>query len=181
MPRRQQEMQKEPVMDFQLKSLSHTAIPEALEKAHRYRLLNEPSQAESICLDILQIDPANQAALVTLLLAITDQFETGVSPARAREVLRSMHGDYERAYYAGIISERSARARMKQGLPGTNVKAYHEFADAMRSYEQAEALRPPANDDSILRWNTCARTLMRHKDLHPQPEHTLEPILEGES
>jgi hypothetical protein len=168
-------------MEFQVKSISPTAIPEALEKAHRYRLLNEPSQAESICLDVLRIDPANQTALVTLLLAITDQFEAAVSPVRAREVLRSIEGDYERAYYAGIISERSARARMKQGLPGANVKAYHEFEDAMRSYEQAEALRPPGNDDSILRWNTCARTLMRYQDLRPKAEHAPEPILEGES
>ena len=168
-------------MQFQVKSISHTAIPEALEKAHRYRLLNEPWQAESICLDVLRIDPANQSALITLLLAITDQFETGVSLMRAREVLRSMQGDYERAYYAGIISERSGRARMKQGLPGANVKAYHEFADAMRSYEEAEALRPPGNDDAILRWNTCARTLMRHRELHPEVEQIREPILEAES
>ena len=168
-------------MEYQIKSISHTAIPEALEKAHRYRLLNEPSQAESICLDVLRIDPANQSALITLLLAVTDQFETGVSPTRAREVLRSMQGDYERAYYAGIISERSARARMKQGLPGANVKAYHEFADAMRSYEQAETLRPAGNDDAILRWNTCARTLMRCRDLHPEVEQIPEPILEAES
>lgn len=168
-------------MEFQLKSLSHLAIPEALEKAHRYRLLGEASQAESICLDVLRVDPANQTALVTLLLALTDQFEANCSPARAREVLRSIQGEYERAYYAGIIFERSARARMKQALPGANAKAYQEFVDAMRSYEQAEALRPAGNDDSILRWNTCARTLMRHHDLRPRPETALEPVLEGES
>jgi hypothetical protein len=119
--------------------------------------------------------------LITLLLAITDQFETDVSPGRAREVLRSIQGEYERAYYAGIIAEKSARARMKQRLPGSNFKAYQEFVDAMRFYEEAEALRPEGNDDSILRWNTCARTLMRHHELRPQEERTLEPILEGES
>ena len=168
-------------MEFELKSLSHTAIPEALEKAHRYRLLGEPSQAESICLDILRIDAANAAAQVTLLLAITDQFDTDVSPSRAREVLRSMQGEYERAYYAGIIAERSARARMKQSLPGANVKAYQEFTEAMAFYEKAEALRPPTNDDSILRWNTCARTLMRHHELRPAREENLEPVLDAES
>ncbi len=104
-------------MDFALKSLSESAIPEALERAERYRLLNEPSQAESICLDVLSIDPANQTALITLLLALTDQFGEDVSPTRAREVLPALKGEYERAYYAGIISERSARARLKQGLP----------------------------------------------------------------
>ena len=43
-----------------LKALSREAIPAALEKAERYRLLNEPGEAESICLDILQADPENQ-------------------------------------------------------------------------------------------------------------------------
>ncbi len=165
-------------MEFELKSLSQSAIPEALEKAERYRLLNEPWQAESICLDVLRVDAGNQAALVTLLLAITDQFGAEISATRARDVLRSMQGDYERAYYGGIVSERSARARMKRGLPGGNFKAYQEFKDAMSCYEKAESLRPAGNDDSILRWNTCARTLMHHHELRPQPEESLEPVLD---
>ena len=45
----------------------------ALEKAERYRLLNEPILAESICLDILDADPQNAKAVVTMLLAITDR------------------------------------------------------------------------------------------------------------
>src|SRR5436305_14218185 len=105
-------------MEFDLKSLSPQGIPEALEKAHRYRLLNEPSQAESICLDILHIEPANQAALTTLLLAITDQFDSDGTPKRAREILEKLAGEYERAYYAGMILERSARARIPLGIPG---------------------------------------------------------------
>jgi len=165
-------------MDFELKSLSTTAIPEALEKAERYRLLDEPWQAESICLDILRVDPSHQAALVTLLLSLTDQCGTEATVSRAREVLAKINGDYERAYYTGIVYERSARARMKQALLGWGPKAYAEFLDAMRFYELAETLRPPGNDDSILRWNTCARTLMRHHELRPQPEERLEPVLD---
>ncbi len=165
-------------MKFELKPLSPQAIPEALEKAHRYRLLNEPSQAESICLDILHIEPANQAALVTLLLAITDQFGTERKPARAREVLDKLTGDYERAYYAGIILERSARISMSLALPGAMFKAYDQFVEAMLWYERAEALRPAGNDDSILRWNTCARTLMRHRELRPEKVERLEPVLD---
>ena len=49
---------------FELKPLSHEGIPAALEKAMRYRLLNEPGEAESICHDVLRIDPDNQQALV---------------------------------------------------------------------------------------------------------------------
>jgi hypothetical protein len=44
----------------ELKSLHKDAIPAALGKAERYRLLNEPGEAESICLDILHVDPENQ-------------------------------------------------------------------------------------------------------------------------
>ena len=164
-------------MEFELKLLSRNAISDALEKAHRYRLLDEPWQAESICLDVLRIDPANQTALITLLLAITDQFGAEISVARAREVLRSIQGEYEQAYYAGIVSERSARARMKQRVPGADYKAYQEFVDAMHWFEKAEERRQPGNDDAILRWNTCARTLMRHTELRPQPEERLEPVL----
>jgi hypothetical protein len=165
-------------MQFDLKPVSQSAIPDALERAHRYRLLGEPWQAESICLDVLKVDPGNQTAAVTLLLALTDQFCVDSSPGRAREVLATIKGDYEQAYYAGIIAERSARARIRQGFRGANVKAYQELTDAMRWYEDAEKLRPPGNDDSILRWNTCARMLMRHPELRPQPAERLEPVLD---
>ena len=59
---------------FDLKPISKDSIPTALQRADRYRLINDPSSAESICLDVLEIDPENQQALVTLVLAITDQF-----------------------------------------------------------------------------------------------------------
>jgi hypothetical protein len=49
---------------YELKPLSREAIPAALEKAYRYRLLNEPLEAESICRDILEADPENQEATV---------------------------------------------------------------------------------------------------------------------
>jgi hypothetical protein len=166
------------MMQFQLKALSREGVPEALNKAIRYRLLNEPSQAESICLDILQIAPANQEALTTLLLALTDQFGSGVSVSQAKDVLKRLDSEYDRAYYAGIIAERSARARMREGHVGAASIIYYELTEAMSWYEKAEASRPPANDDSILRWNTCARTLMQHHELRPEPEVRLEAVLD---
>src|ERR1700719_3896644 len=96
----------------ELKQLSKEAIPAALEKAERYRLLNEPAEAESICLDVLKTDPENQQAIVTLLLAVSDRFSKGygVSDTQARELLVRLKGDYERVYYAGILAERRAKA-----------------------------------------------------------------------
>lgn len=163
---------------FELKPISRDAIPEALEKVERYRLLNEAWQAESICQDVLRVDPENQRAIVMLILALTDQFGKGVSARRAREILPRVRDEYERAYYAGIICERWAEAHLKQGTPGAGFTAYQSLREAMEWYERAESLRPPGNDDSILRWNTCARLLMRNPDLRPRPEESFEPILD---
>src|SRR3954462_1479516 len=97
---------------FQLKQISKESIPEALEKAERYRLINEPWLAESICFDILEIDPENSKAVVTLILAITDQFGTPemVEVSDARQLLPRLNNEYQRQYYAGIICERQAKA-----------------------------------------------------------------------
>lgn len=163
---------------FELKPISPDAIPEALSKVERYRLLNEPWQAESICLDVLRVDPENRQALVMLLLSLTDQFGQGVSQARAREVLPRLHSEYEREYYAGIIAERWADALLRQGAPGAGFTAYQSLREAMEHYERAESLRPPGNDDAILRWNTCARILMRNRELRPRGEEKFEPAFE---
>ena len=163
---------------FELKPLHTEAIPRALEKAERYRLLNEPAQAESICLDVLEIDPENQQALVTLLLALTDQFEHGVADygKQARELIPRLHSEYERAYYAGIICERQARAQFHLRAPGTGVIAHHWLVEAMNFYEKAEAIRPLGNDDALLRWNTCARMLRRDPHLVAAPEGRFEAL-----
>src|SRR5579871_4894241 len=163
---------------FELKPISREAIPEALAKVERYRLLNEPWQAESICEDVLRIDPQNQHAQVMLLLSLTDQFGKGISAAKAREVLLRLEGEYERAYYAGIIAERWAEALLRQGSPGAGFTAYQSLREAMEHYEKAEALRPPGNDDALLRWNTCARLLMRNPELRPRGEEKFEPAFE---
>lgn len=164
-------------MEFQLKPISHAGISEALDKVERYRLLNEPALAESICLDILDVEPDNQEALVMLLLSITDQFDQSASPSRARAVLPRLRGEYERHYYAGIIAERTAHAQLRKRSPNSNFTAYDGFRYAMECYEKAEALRPEGNDDALLRWNTCARILMGNQNLRPRPDEAFEPVL----
>jgi len=164
---------------FELKPLSAEAIPAALEKAERYRLLNEPAEAESICLDVLKADPENQQAIITLLLAVTDRFTKGygVSDTQAKEILGKIKGDYERAYYSGILAERRAKAQLARGTPGCGHLAYEGFREAMHWFEKAEALRPSGNDDALLRWNTCARMMARNQ-LAPQEHEQVEPPLE---
>lgn len=164
---------------FELKLLSNEAIPEALEKAERYRLLNEPGEAESICLDVLKADPENQQALITLLLAVSDRFGKGygVGDTQVKELLGRIKGGYDRAYYSGILAERRAKAKLAQGTPGSKFYAYDGFRDAMAWYEKAEAVRPPGNDDALLRWNTCARIITQNR-LVPREEDHFEPPLE---
>jgi hypothetical protein len=145
---------------FQVKEISRAAVPLALEKCERYRLLSEPEQAESICLDILGIEPRHQEALVALVLAITDQFRTGAGTSGVRRALgyvERLEDKYLRAYYTGIIREREARAFLSRSR--SNAQAYEGFRDAMEWFERAEELRPDGNDDAILRWNACVRAI----------------------
>ena len=163
---------------FDLKSLSREAVPRALAKAERYRLLNEPGEAESICLDALATDPDNQEAIATLLLAITDQFVGNSGRVSdAWKTVRLLRDEYERAYYAGIIWERRAKALLAHGVPRGGSRAYEWIREAMVSFERAEAIRPPNNDDALLRWNACARLIMQDSHLEPMNEEPSEPLL----
>ena len=164
----------------ELKPLSKEAIPAALEKAERYRLLNEPAEAESICLDVLTADRENQEAIVTLLLALTDRFEKGysVSDTQTKELLSRMKSEYDRAYYSGIVAERRAKAKLRQGTPDCRFQAYDLFREAMSWFEKAEAIRPPGNDDAVLRWNTCTRIIERNSLVAREPEERIEFPLE---
>ncbi len=162
----------------QLKPLSKEGIPSAIERAERYRLLNEPSQAESICLDILATDPQNQEAMVMLLLALTDQFgEHADGVARARDVLARLRDEYQRAYYGGLICERQARACLRRNSPGSGHLAYRYFEEAMRLFDRAAELRAPGNDEAVLRWNCCVRTILADQ-LEPEPADDFTPLLE---
>lgn len=154
---------------FELKRLSPAAIPKALEKAVRYRLLNEPWEAESICLDVLLTDPENQEALVTLVLALTDGFNEspGVDVKRPTEVIERLSDPYARHYYAGLIHERWAHALAAKGVPGHVGLSW--IREAMREYEKAADISPPGNEDATLRWNACVRFLQREEQLESGP------------
>ena len=132
-----------------LKRITKHAVPAALTRAERYRLLNEPSDAESICLDILEVDNTNRKATVVLLLARTDQFDENLSESyeAAREVLDLFHDSYSKDYYEGVICERRARAHYKRRFPGSSHVAYDWFCKAMECYKRAEKNRPADEDE----------------------------------
>lgn len=165
---------------FQLKPISRDAIPRAIQKAERYRLLNQSWAAESICRDILDIDPDNQQVLVMAVLSLTDQLADGETSVMhtAREMLARITDPYQRAYYTGIAAERRGQALRRRGGIGSGSITYELFREAMHWYEKAEAIRPAGNDDAILRWNTCVRILSGNAHLHPREETAYEPALE---
>jgi hypothetical protein len=165
-------------MEFELKAVSPEAVGRALAKAERYRLLNEPGEAESICRDVLQVEPDNQEALTSLLLALTEQFHDDASTVvEALVTVGRLQDEYERAYYTGIVAERRAKARLRHGMPGCGPQAYEWLRDAMNCYERAETMRPAGNDDARLRWNACARLIMHNRHLVPIGEDRGEPLL----
>jgi hypothetical protein len=163
--------------DLQPIPISSASVPRALERALRYRLLNDPEQAESACHDVLAVDPDNQDALVTLILALTDQFGTGEAQPASAELngyVNRLASEYQRLYYRGIIRERQARAYLRRPL--SVAFAYEAFREAMDWFEKAAAIRPEADDEAILRWNACVRTIRRNH-LRPRSE---EPELQLE-
>ena len=167
-------------MQFELKRMSPAGVPPAIQKAERYRFLNQPWAAESICRDVLAVEPENQKALVVMLLALTDQFADGAPErvAEARTALSRLRDEYQRAYYSGIMCERRAKVQLGRGAPGAGFMAYEGLREAMTWYERAERLRPEGNEDAILRWNTCARMIMRDYHIESRGDEQYVPQLE---
>jgi tetratricopeptide (TPR) repeat protein len=161
-------------MDRELKTISKSGIAEALAKAKHYRYLNQAEEAESICRDIVAVDPENQMALRLLGLAITDQFTGAMSDrnSEAQSCFEKLTSAYERSYYMGILYERRAKAQMRVGHTPHSLLA--SFEKAMQCFEEAEKVRPQGNDDALLRWNRCLRLLESMPDLREQESTRFE-------
>ena len=164
---------------FELKRLSTSAIPAALVKAERYRLLNEPDEAQSICEDVLMTDPSNFDAVRILILALTDAFPNhdGHNVSRAQELVARLPSEYERAYFGGLVAERRGRALLARNGPGRALSAGDFVREAMRQFERAETVKPADNDDALLRWNACARLFLRCPELSVIDEESTAPVM----
>ncbi len=159
-----------------LKKLTADGVASAMRKAERYRLLGEPCEAESICVDVLEVDPEYHEARVLLILSLTDQFRVDLGRvAEATTRVAALEEEYERFYYSGIVAERLGKAQLNRGGPASDDYANRSLRNAMAWYEKAEAIRPAGDDDAILRWNTCARTIAR-RGFTPPPDMP-EPAL----
>jgi hypothetical protein len=163
-----------------LKPITREGVATALQKAHRYRVLNDSVAAESICLDVLAIDPTNVDALVMHVLSVTDQFPTGaVDDLRRAEAAVSRLSDrYKNAYYQGVICERWAKAILHRAAPRAHEMAHEWIENAFGWYEKADQLKEPGNDEAILRWNACVRILQRDPRIKAREAEAWEPSLE---
>jgi hypothetical protein len=165
----------------ELKTLSREAISSALAKAKQYRLLKEPFEAESICQDVLNVDPDNQQALITLLLSVTDKFDHKLSAefAKAKEILERLSDRYCKAYYRGIVFERRAKTHLQSTQPGAGKIAYEWLVKAMNAYEEALTFCNPDNQDAVLRWNTCVRIINDNPHVSPPADEPREEMLDS--
>jgi hypothetical protein len=165
---------------FELKRLHKDALPGALAKAERYRLLNEAREAESICRDVLAAEPEAAVAKVLLILALSDQFIHRLAETwgEAGSLAASLEAPYARAYYDGILHERRAKALLKSGRAGARQGAYADFRYAMARFEEAAEVAPSGDDAAILRWNTCARILNASPEIKPDTDSAVPSMLE---
>ena len=105
-----------------------------------------------------------------LILALTDQFGRSgqvLDPKRVLDIVAQLPEEYERLYYRGLVSERRGRALLNKSMSRSFTWEY--IREAMYCYEEAQPLRPELNDDAILRWNACLRTLRRER-LEPRAD-----------
>jgi hypothetical protein len=165
---------------YERKRISEHAIPQAVKKAERYRLLNEPAEAESICLDVLEVDPDHEEATVILILALSDQIEERMASVfrRAEELVARLPGEYAREYYGGLLCERRARALRRRGGADSGDAPHDWLRRALDHFARALELRPPDNDEAVLRWNSCVRMMESDPALRAPHPDTFQPLLE---
>jgi tetratricopeptide (TPR) repeat protein len=148
---------------FTLKQLPHASLEAATQKAAHYRDLNQPEEAESICRDVLDVDPVSQAAWRLLGLSLTDQLMSGRVGLleESLEAFGRLTDEYDRVYHVGVAWERAAKAHLERNEAHSAVTS---FEHALQQFEKAEALRPQS-PDPVLRWNRCVRLLSEHPSL----------------
>jgi len=144
-------------------------------------MLNDPISAESICLDILRTDPDNQAAMIIMLLALTDRFDRELMPAfpKAMDLLKRLSDQYCKDYYGGVVFERRAKAHLASNQPGSGEIAYQWFEKALAAFDRALNRCMPGNQDAALRWNSCARMINDNPHVQPGDAAPQEEMLDS--
>ena len=143
-------------MEYRVKRISTAGIAEAIAKAELYRSLSEPEEAESICRDILTIEPQHQLALRLLGLPDRSVHRSWVRSYReAEEIFQQLN---DRMNGTTTLGSRTSDARKRSSKPGNCLLTVQALRTG--SYLSQRLRNSPAeNDDAILRWNRCVRLL----------------------
>lgn len=164
-------------MALELKPLRARNLAAAVNLAKHYRDLNQPEEAESICRDILAVEPENEDALRILGLALTDRFPAAWMTLfdEACACFGRLRSPYEQAYYTAIAWERFAKAQVEAGRAHN---AVHAFEEAITRFEAADKLGSPDDPAPILHYNRCVRALLDNPSLReavsePHPHYDL--------
>ena len=152
---------------LELKPISRDGIPQALVKAERYRLLNEPGQAESILPRYPRRRSADQEARVRYILALTDQFGPHEPDVIARAEEAAAELDDECAPSRVLRRhhlQTSRRGRAGQG--GRGWGRTRAGGTRMRSTASTAPRRcvQPATTTRSCGGTACVRMLERHPD-----------------
>ena len=173
-------------MEFKLKSISQAGIGTAIAKAERYRYLNEPEEAESICRDILAVDPNHQLAKRILGLAITDQFSGGVndrvteasSVFDSLEERRTTYNSGSQQYATDSTTEVASLSARGMRLARLDYEPPAK-GEPLLVTPDAEKIRAAGNDEAILRWNRCVRLLEQIP--MPEPREEMQSFESGDT
>ena len=124
-------------MHVRAKPLSPEPCPAALAKAERYRLLNEPGEAESICLDVLAVEPDNQEA-------------PHHAAARADRSVRRRRGAAPQAR-ASVLAGLTRRLRARATTPASSPSGARKRSSRAPAPRRRRRLRMAARGDAALR------------------------------
>ena len=133
------------------------------------RIMGKGKRAKPLSCDYVLVWRNTKLASIEAKAA-TKSYTEGVG--QAKEIVGKLPGEYERAYYAGIISERWIKSQLRGGTHASYASGW--FLEAMDFYQKAMALSPAGNDDAILRWNACVRFMDRNPTLKAHPEEPSE-------
>ena len=156
-------------MDF--KNLESADLDAALAAAQASWAELRAEETESICLDILELDPNHRSTLDLLLRCRIELLKKGLpqSVARAQELIPQLDSDFDQAFYSGMIREAQARYLLEKRGRATSGVAYSWFRHAMDDFAAASNL-DAGRVEPKLHWNACLRTLENNPQCVPPPE-----------
>ncbi|KIC40202.1 hypothetical protein RA27_15380 [Ruegeria sp. ANG-R] len=159
--------------------ISQRDVAHVLDHAVTHRLRGEDDIAESMCLDVLEAEPGNQAALEIMLRILAGRIARGNKPAlgAATLLLEQVRDPGTRAFCSALIHEAQAR-RLLARADQPAAQAAQDFLQFALEQFDISAQKSEDPLESRLRANACLRAqskiLNGHSTPDREPEHPIE-------